>query len=1114
MLRLQLEGQHWEHACLAQICFRSALVHDLVEKALIPYMEQKIRNLHHQVSSSRKGLKSRITSLWGIRKEKKETEADSNNSSNAYSTSSTEWQLRLLGDYAFMLRDYDLALNNYRQLSSDYKSDRAWKHYAGVQELMGLAAFMLDEHHRESLPCFELAYTFYQRSGQLGTRYATRTALLLVEVLKAKRQYREAALVLTRASLEENNLRSGVLMEQAALCFLRLVPLSVRKYSFHMVLAGNRYNQCSQRKHAVRAYTQVLGVYASRGWAYIDDHVHFALGRQAAHLGDFPGAVQYFMKLLACGHQPAATQATYLREFLYVYQQAAEKTGVLAPLPLQLPVIDTGRVTVHFQDYRCHASDAAASVPDDVWADLEEPLISPGFQETLSTWMDRGSAARLQSAIEEQTNLTVAGEEVGIDVEFYNCLKIPVSVSDVRLLWTWTRPTKRSSRVHSVQGLNNDLLAPDSDTEEDTSGAVEAPAAAFSLKGGERTKVRLTIKPLKEGKVNVIGVDWLLSEVARGRQMFAIRGPLKKKQKEGGQDRDYPPHMRLAFRVIQSMPRLEARIHELPSAVVQGELRRFVMELSNTGPASLKSLRMRSSHPAEVCAGEENDLDVEFSHCLSPSRHGRQNKNAKGGAESRGIIEFLAGGSLGGGSTLLWPLWLRMCSTGLQTVHLAFYYEAHAGTSVMKYRTLRVVCSLTVVASLKASARLLPSPTSLDRHLLRVDVHNLHLASGFFINQVTAMPEQWQLLPLEESSSDSWSSSTKEAPLIRPGEPAYAELASVGFGEQQQNGTGHPCELHLSSSIGTHVDLDAGPAHSFYLAERRLIALPGNASTTGRREDDLDVLFAWEVAGEPGAPRAGSLNVYGLSTRGPAPVRWALQGDSVIDHDFSSHSSCRAPLLFEVRNCSSTSVSVCLETSNPTAEPAAAADSGGWFAINSPQGAAADTAASGAVSPTLPPVVSYAAITKHAERRDIGDLGSRMGVMPLTPYVWCGPSRVTLNHLPPGEQASIPLCAALFAPGVYDFSSYRVSWFVNNESAPSTPATPIADGAEGLDGNGSSVGQSFLVRVSDSRQEAKAAASTKSLSIAQQLDAFNVPPPSAAVLTHRQSAEPLSLLDL
>ncbi|KAL2250834.1 UNVERIFIED_CONTAM: hypothetical protein Sindi_2205700, partial [Sesamum indicum] len=52
-----------------------------------------------------------------------------------YTFSSIESQIRVLGDYAFMLRDYELALSNYRLISTDYKLDKAWKHYAGVQSL-------------------------------------------------------------------------------------------------------------------------------------------------------------------------------------------------------------------------------------------------------------------------------------------------------------------------------------------------------------------------------------------------------------------------------------------------------------------------------------------------------------------------------------------------------------------------------------------------------------------------------------------------------------------------------------------------------------------------------------------------------------------------------------------------------------------------------------------------------------------------------------------------------------------------------------------------------------------------------------------------------------------
>ncbi|KAK7390606.1 hypothetical protein VNO78_25916 [Psophocarpus tetragonolobus] len=88
-----------------------------------------------QVSATRKGFKNQIKNLWWTKG--KEDLADSLNGPT-YNFNSIESQNRVLGDYAFMLQDYELALSNYRLISTDYKIDKAWKRYAGVQEMMGL----------------------------------------------------------------------------------------------------------------------------------------------------------------------------------------------------------------------------------------------------------------------------------------------------------------------------------------------------------------------------------------------------------------------------------------------------------------------------------------------------------------------------------------------------------------------------------------------------------------------------------------------------------------------------------------------------------------------------------------------------------------------------------------------------------------------------------------------------------------------------------------------------------------------------------------------------------------------------------------------------------------
>ena len=56
------------------------------------------------------------------------------------------------------------------------------------------------------------------------------------------------------AAEQEENLRAALVLEQAAQCLLHTSPPHVRKYAFHMVLSGLRYNSCGQQQLGMRAY--------------------------------------------------------------------------------------------------------------------------------------------------------------------------------------------------------------------------------------------------------------------------------------------------------------------------------------------------------------------------------------------------------------------------------------------------------------------------------------------------------------------------------------------------------------------------------------------------------------------------------------------------------------------------------------------------------------------------------------------------------------------------------------------------------------------------------------------------------------------------------------------
>ncbi|CAN1772471.1 Trafficking protein particle complex subunit 8 [Linum perenne] len=263
------------------------LMHEFSSKHVIPYMEQKVRLLNQQVSATRRGFRNQIKNLWW---RKGKDDPNETPSGSMYTFSSIESQIRVLGDHAFMLHDYELALANYRLISTDYKLDKAWKRYAGVQKL-----------------------------GSSGQQNATRCGLWWIGMLKTRDQYKEAATVYFRICNEEL-LHSAVMLEQASYCYLLSKPPMLYKYGFHLVLSGERYKKSDQIKHAIRTYRSALSIYKETTWSYISDHVHFHIGQWFALLGMYDVAVKHMLEVLACSHQSKTTQELFLREFLQIFQ--------------------------------------------------------------------------------------------------------------------------------------------------------------------------------------------------------------------------------------------------------------------------------------------------------------------------------------------------------------------------------------------------------------------------------------------------------------------------------------------------------------------------------------------------------------------------------------------------------------------------------------------------------------------------------------------------------------------------------------------------------------------------------------------------------------------------
>jgi len=131
-------------------------------RAVVTHLQQRLQQLEAIVKEKRHGIKNTFRSWLGGKKLSSSPGAAASSvlgglsagaGGGAGAGGSGEWptaavprylstaieaHLRQIADYAFFLRDFPLALSYYRSAASEFKSDKAWRHYAHAQEMGAL----------------------------------------------------------------------------------------------------------------------------------------------------------------------------------------------------------------------------------------------------------------------------------------------------------------------------------------------------------------------------------------------------------------------------------------------------------------------------------------------------------------------------------------------------------------------------------------------------------------------------------------------------------------------------------------------------------------------------------------------------------------------------------------------------------------------------------------------------------------------------------------------------------------------------------------------------------------------------------------------------------------
>ncbi|XP_010549893.1 PREDICTED: trafficking protein particle complex subunit 8 isoform X2 [Tarenaya hassleriana] len=991
------------------------LMQEFASRHIIPYMEQKVRALNQQISATRKGFRNQIKNLWW--RKGKEDGSDSANGP-MYTFNSTESQIRILGDYAFMLHDYELALSSYRLISTDYKIDKAWRHYAGVQEMMGLAYFISDQSKKEAEYCMENAFNTYMKLGKSGLQNATRCGLWWAEMLKARDQYKEAASVYFRTCGEEP-LHAAVMLEQASYCFLLSKPAMLHKYGFHLVLSGDYYKKCDQVNHAIRTYRSAISVYKSTTWSHIKDHVYFHIGQWYALVGKYDVAVRNMLEVLDCGYQSKATQEIFLRDFFDIVKKTGIKHEVVK---LQLPIINTSSLQVIFEDQRTYASQASATMEESIWQSLEEDIV-PSLNYAKSNWLDLQS--KLLPKKYRESNVCVAGEPVKVNIELRNPLLTSISISNVSLI---CELIKNSDDVTSDKDASSSSFGPKNPEEHNqdaTSGAsFTLSEVDFSLGGGEAKLVRLMVTPSDEGVLKIVGLRWELAGSLVGIHYFQSV-PVKVKTAEERRKNKRTPTDDLKFLVIKSLPRLEGYIDHFPDKTYAGDLRYLVLELKNKLESPIKNLKMKISHPRFLSPGNQEELTMTFPDCLEKGNGDEQNiVQPKTNKTSSSVFTFPEDISLQGEKTLRWPLWLRAATPGKTSLYITIYYEMENVSSTMRYRTLRMHYTLQVLPSLEASFEITPSPSRLQESLVRMDIVNRTNSESFQIHQLSTVGCRWGISLLQPVDS------------ILPSRSIIAGQAlSCFFMIKDGRKSGTEEDKTVSPSpIQTDVELCVqGDNEKLFDISRSALAIfhdrerSCQGATDQGNPNTVDfILISRPTRRSDSSPASGSPELLShhlchCSIRSSNPISWLVDGPRTIHHDFAT-SFREVKLKMTIRNASDITVSVSIVTTDIPSN-------------NGIQSLTTDPAPPAPSSPNqagwryMPPVTNDLKVTSDVMGNRTGKLSSTESV---TPFIWSGSSS-TKVQIQPLSIAKIPLLVSVFAPGVYDLSSYKLNWEFSNE---------------------------------------------------------------------------------
>ncbi|KAB5572371.1 ER-golgi trafficking TRAPP I complex 85 kDa subunit-domain-containing protein [Coniochaeta sp. 2T2.1] len=261
-------------------------IREMVTSSIVPTMERNVSVWNDQVASRRRGLSGRFMSLskrwtFGSSSRTSTGNGDSSNfqSLGFYRPDTPEAIMRKLADYAFMLRDWKLAMSTYDLLRTDFQNDKAWRYHAAASEMAALALLIMPQNMSSKTRIETingmLEQAIYSYTIRCGSQFgALRCLVLAVELLRLRGGSGIDEAVKLGIRLLEERLVGAVgealLRERMAVCYASKTGIGSqawgsrrRKSALWSVLGAESWIEQSKFIQAQRCLNEARKMYSS-----------------------------------------------------------------------------------------------------------------------------------------------------------------------------------------------------------------------------------------------------------------------------------------------------------------------------------------------------------------------------------------------------------------------------------------------------------------------------------------------------------------------------------------------------------------------------------------------------------------------------------------------------------------------------------------------------------------------------------------------------------------------------------------------------------------------------------------------------------------------------------